>query len=67
MIEPYTDHVMNPEEITRVRQELDLQESESEPESVIVQEQWDENVFEYQGIILKQWGFFRKVWKGKNW
>ena len=38
MIEPYTDHVMNPEEITRVRQELDLQESDSELEDVVVQE-----------------------------
>lgn len=66
MIEPYTDHVMNPEEITRVRQELDLQESEFESEDVVVQEQWDENVFEYQGYHLKQWVFFLKVWKERT-
>ena len=66
MIEPYTDHVMNPEEITRVRQELDLQESESEPESVIVQEQWDENVFEYQGYHFEAVGVLPEGIEGKD-
>ena len=66
MIEPYTDHVMNPEEITRVRQELDLQESESEPESVIVQEQWDENVFEYQGYHFEAVGILPQGLEGKE-
>ena len=31
-------------------------ESESESESVIVQEEWDENVFEYQGYHFKAVG-----------
>lgn len=66
MIEPYTDHVMNPEEITRVRQELDLQESESEPEDVVVQEQWDENVFEYQGYHFEPVGILPQGLEGKE-
>ena len=66
MIEPYTDHVMNPEEITRVRQELDLQESESESEDVVVQEQWDENVFEYQGYHFEAVGILPQGLEGKE-
>ena len=66
MIEPYTDHVMNPEEITRVRQELDLQESESEPEDVVVQEQWDEDVFEYQGYHFEAVGVLPQGLEGKE-
>ena len=66
MIEPYTDHVMNPEEITRVRQELDLQESDSELEDVVVQEQWDENVFEYQGYHFEAVGILPQGLEGKE-
>ena len=41
-------------------------ESESEPESVIVQEQWDENVFEYQGYHFEPVGILPQGLEGKE-
>ena len=41
-------------------------ESESEPESVIVQEQWDENVFEYQGYHFEAVGILPQGLEGKE-
>ena len=41
-------------------------ESESESESVIVQEEWDENVFEYQGYHFKAVGVLPQGLEGKE-
>ena len=41
-------------------------ESEFEPESVIVQEQWDENVFEYQGYHFEPVGILPQGLEGKE-
>ena len=41
-------------------------ESESEPEDVVVQEQWDENVFEYQGYHFEAVGILPQGLEGKE-
>ena len=41
-------------------------ESEFEPESVIVQEQWDENIFEYQGYHFEAVGVLPQGLEGKE-
>ena len=41
-------------------------ESEFEPESVIVQEQWDENIFEYQGYHFEVVGVLPQGLEGKE-
>ena len=41
-------------------------ESEFEPESVIVQEQWDENIFEYQGYHFEPVGILPQGLEGKE-
>ena len=41
-------------------------ESEFEPESVIVQEEWDENVFEYQGYHFEAVGVLPQGLEGKE-
>ncbi len=47
-------------------EEVQKGEPESEPESVIVQEQWDENVFEYQGYHFEAVGILPQGLEGKE-
>ena len=44
----------------------EVQKGESESESVIVQEQWDENVFEYQGYHFEPVGILPQGLEGKE-
>ena len=44
----------------------EVQKGESESESVIVQEQWDENVFEYQGYHFEAVGILPQGLEGKE-
>ena len=62
MIEPYTDHVMESDEIATIRQEMNLEV----PETVTPQEQWDENVFEYQGYHFEPVGVLPHGLEGKE-
>ena len=62
MIEPYTDHVMESDEIATIRQEMNLEV----PETVTPQEHWDENVFEYQGYHFEPIGVLPHGLEGKE-
>ena len=44
----------------------EVQKGEPESESVIVQEQWDENVFEYQGYHFEPVGILPQGLEGKE-
>lgn len=62
MIEPYTDHVMESDEIATIRQEMNFEV----PETVTPQEHWDENVFEYQGYHFEPIGVLPHGLEGKE-
>ena len=62
MIEPYTDHVMESDEIATIRQEMNFEV----PETVTPQEHWDENVFEYQGYHFEAVGILPQGLEGKE-
>ena len=54
------------EESSAEMEEVQKGESESEPEDVVVQEQWDENVFEYQGYHFEAVGILPQGLEGKE-
>ena len=54
------------EESSAEMEEVQKGESESEPEDVVVQEQWDENVFEYQGYHFEAVGVLPQGLEGKE-
>ena len=54
------------EESSAEMEEVQKGESESEPEDVVVQEQWDENVFEYQGYHFEPVGILPQGLEGKE-
>lgn len=54
------------EESSAEMEEVQKGESESEPEDVVVQEQWDENVFEYQGYHFEAVGILSQGLEGKE-
>ena len=54
------------EESSAEMEEVQKGEPESEPEDVVVQEQWDENVFEYQGYHFEAVGILPQGLEGKE-
>ena len=54
------------EESSAEMEEVQKGEPESEPEDVVVQEQWDENVFEYQGYHFEPVGILPQGLEGKE-
>ena len=54
------------EESSAEMEEVQKGEPESEPEDVVVQEQWDENVFEYQGYHFEAVGVLPQGLEGKE-
>lgn len=54
------------EELSAEMEEVQKGEPESEPEDVVVQEQWDENVFEYQGYHFEAVGILPQGLEGKE-
>ena len=54
------------EESSAEMEEVQKGEPESEPEDVVVQEQWDENVFEYQGYHFEAVGILPQGMEGKE-
>ena len=54
------------EESSAEMEEVQKGEPESELESVVVQEQWDENIFEYQGYHFKPVGILPQGLEGKE-
>ena len=54
------------EESSAEMEEVQKGEPESEPEDVVVQEQWDENVFEYQGNHFEAVGILPQGLEGKE-
>ena len=54
------------EESSAEMEEVQKGEPESEPEDVVVQEQWNENVFEYQGYHFEPVGILPQGLEGKE-
>ena len=54
------------EESSAEMEEVQKGKPESEPEDVVVQEQWDENVFEYQGYHFEPVGILPQGLEGKE-
>ena len=54
------------EESSAEMEEVQKGEPESEPEDVVVQEQWNENVFEYQGYHFEPVGILSQGLEGKE-
>ena len=54
------------EESSAEMEEVQKGEPESEPEDVVVQEQWNENVFEYQGYHFEAVGILPQGLEGKE-
>ena len=54
------------EESSAEMEEVQKGEPESEPEDVVVQEQWDENVFDYQGYHFEAVGILPQGLEGKE-
>ena len=54
------------EESSAEMEEVQKGEPESEPEDVVVQEQWDENVFKYQGYHFEAVGILPQGLEGKE-
>lgn len=54
------------EESSAEMEEVQKGEPESEPEDVVVQEQWNENVFEYQGYYFEPVGILPQGLEGKE-
>ena len=54
------------EESSAEMEEVQKGEPKSEPEDVVVQEQWDENVFEYQGYHFEAVGILPQGLEGKE-
>lgn len=54
------------EESSAEMEEVQKGKPESEPEDIVVQEQWDENVFEYQGYHFEPVGILPQGLEGKE-